>query len=119
MTTRKKKTDDTIDPKDASGAQAEVIEETTTDTKDEVVEYPTFAIEVNGEEIEIEDRWTREAAPGGMMFVFHERYAQKYIPSVLEQLIGEDQVFKLMELGLSVDEFREVFTAWGERRQGK
>ena len=118
MTTRKKKTD-TIDPKDATGAQAEVIEETTTDETDEVVEYPTFTIEVNGEDIEIEDRWTREAAPGGMMFVFHERYAQKYIPSVLEQLIGEDQVFKLMDLGLSVDEFREVFTAWGERRQGK
>lgn len=118
MTTRKKKTDDAIDPKDASGAQAEVIEETT-DANDEVVEYPTFTIEVNGEDIEIEDRWTREAAPGGMMFVFHERYAQKYIPSVLEQLIGEDQVFKLMDLGLSVDEFREVFTAWGERRQGK
>ncbi|OFP19933.1 hypothetical protein HMPREF2996_00210 [Corynebacterium sp. HMSC066C02] len=118
MTTRKKKNDDAIDPKDASGAQAEVIEETTTDTNDEV-EYPTFTINVNGEDIEIEDRWTREAAPGGMMFVFHERYAQKYIPSVLEQLIGEDQVFKLMELGLSVDEFREVFTAWGERRQGK
>lgn len=119
MTTRKKKTDDTIDPKDATGAQAEVIEETTTDTNDETVEYPTFTIEVNGEDIEIEDRWTREAAPAGMMFVFHERYAQKYIPSVLEQLIGEDQVFKLMELGLSVDEFRDVFTAWGERRQGK
>ena len=118
MTTRKKKNDN-IDPKDATGAQAEALEETTTGTKDEVVEYPTFTIKVNGEDIEIEDRWTREAAPGGMMFVFHERYAQKYIPSVLEQLIGEDQVFKLMELGLSVDEFREVFTAWGERRQGK
>ena len=118
MTTRKKKTD-TIDPKDATGAQAEVIEETTTDETDEVVEYPTFTITVNGEEVEVEDRWTREAAPGGMMFVFHERYAQKYIPSVLEQLIGEDQVFKLMDRGLSVDEFREVFTAWGERRQGK
>ncbi|OFK27236.1 hypothetical protein HMPREF2822_12400 [Corynebacterium sp. HMSC062E11] len=118
MTTRKKKTDDAIDPKDATGAQAEVIEETTGEA-DEVVEYPTFTIEVNGEDIEIEDRWTREAAPAGMMFVFHERYAQKYIPSVLEQLIGEDQVFKLMDLGLSVDEFRDVFSAWGERRQGK
>lgn len=118
MTTRKKK-NDTIDPKDATGAQAEALEETTTDTNDEVVEYPTFTIEVNGEDTEIEDRWTREAAPAGMMFVFHERYAQKYIPSVLEQLIGEDQVFKLMELGLSVDEFRQVFEAWGERRQGK
>lgn len=118
MTTRKKKNDN-VDPKDATGAQAEALEETATDTPDENIEYPTFTIDVDGEEIEIEDRWTREAAPAGMMFVFHERYAQKYIPSVLEAIIGEDQVFKLIDLGLSVEEFRQVFEAWGERRQGK
>ena len=119
MTTRKKKTDD-IDPKDATGAQAEVIEETTTDDEvDGDVESPTFTITIDGKEIEVEDRWTRDAAPAGMMFVFHERYAQKYIPSVIESIIGEDQVFNLMEAGLSADEFQQVFQEWGKRRQGK
>ena len=117
MTTRKKKTD-TIDPKDATGAQAEVIEETKDETS-ETVEYPTFTITIDGEEVEVEDRWTRDAAPAGMMFVFHERYAQKYIPSVLEAIIGEDQLFNLMEAGLSADEFEQIFKAWGKRRRGK
>lgn len=116
MTTRKKTTTADVDPKDVTGAQADVAGETATE---DPVEYPTFTVEVNGGEIELEDRWTREPSPGGMMFVFHERYAQKYIPGVLEQIIGEDQVFVLIEAGMAVDEFQKVFEAWGNRRAGK
>lgn len=116
MTTRKKTTTTDVDPKDVTGAQADVAAET---KGDDPVEFPTFTIEVNGQEVELEDRWTQQASPAGMMFVFHERYAQKYIPGVLEQIIGEDQVFTLIESGLAVDDLQKVFEAWGERRQGK
>lgn len=118
MTTRKKTTtNDAVDKKDADGAQAEAINETTPDNG--AAEYPTFTIEINGQELELEDRWTNDAAPAGMMFVFHEHYAQKYIPGVLEQIIGEDQVISLIEAGLAMDDLQKVFLAWGERRQGK
>lgn len=116
MTTRNKKSTTDVDPKDASGAQADVAAE---NGAVEPVEFPTFTIEVNGQEVELEDRWESSASPVGMMFVFHERYAQKYIPGVLEQIIGEDQVFTLIESGLAVDDLQKVFEAWGERRQGK
>lgn len=117
MTTRNKKSTTTdVDPKDVTGAQADVAAET---KGDEPVEFPTFTIEVNGQDVELEDRWESSASPVGMMFVFHERYAQKYIPGVLEQIIGEDQVFTLIESGLAVDDLQKVFEAWGERRQGK
>lgn len=117
MTTRKKTTAPDVDPKDATGAQADVAGETTTD--DAPVEYPTFTIEVDGREIEFEDRWESDAAPAGMMFVFNERYAQKYIPGVLEAIIGEDQMVYLMDQKLSVDDLQKVFEAWGNRRAGK
>lgn len=118
MTTRNKKstTAADVDPKDVKGAQADVASET---KGDEQEGYPTFTVEVDGREIELEDRWESSASPVGMMFVFHERYAQKYIPGVLEQIIGEDQVFTLIESGLAVDDLQKVFEAWGERRQGK
>ena len=116
MTTRKKTTAPDVDPKDVTGAQADVAAE---NGAGEPVEFPTFTVEVNGQDVELEDRWTQQASPAGMMFVFHERYAQKYIPGVLEQIIGEDQVFTLIESGLAVDDLQKVFEAWGERRQGK
>lgn len=118
MTTRNKKTTTAdVDPKDVTGAQADVAAETNTD--DAPAGYPTFTIEVNGQDIELEDRWESTAAPAGMMFVFHERYAQKYMPGVLEAIIGDDQMIYLMEQNLSVDDLQKVFEAWGERRQGK
>lgn len=116
MTTRKKTTAPDVDPKDVTGAQADVAAE---NGAGEPVEFPTFTVEVNGQDVELEDRWTQQASPAGMMFVFHERYAQKYMPGVLEQIIGEDQMILLMERGLSVDDLQKVFEAWGERRQGK
>lgn len=118
MTTRNKKTTaPDVDPKDASGAQADVLAET---TEDEAVEdYPTFTVTIGGVEREIEDRWTKPGTPAGMAFVFHERYAQKYMPAVIEQIIGEDQNFMLIEEGATTAEYRELVQAWAARHAGK
>lgn len=77
----------------------------------------TFTVEIAGEEIELEDRYRKDKAPGAMMMIGHESYAAKYLPGLLETLIGEDQTMMvLFEKGASIEEMGNITQAWAEGR---
>ncbi|BAF54879.1 hypothetical protein [Corynebacterium glutamicum] len=80
-------------------------------------ETPTFTIQLNGEDIEVEDRWDRpgKIPPISVMFSSDEMAAKMSTP-IIVQLIGEDQLYNLIMLGLTQDEFVLVARAWMESR---
>lgn len=103
--------DDADTTPEESAAAAEVDEE-----GEDTPPRRMFTIEVNGETVELEDRWDRDGIPGGMMLINKPEYSQKYGPIVMEQLIGEDQLMVLLEGGISTTELAGVITAWGKAR---
>lgn len=103
--------DDTDTTPEESAAAAEVDEE-----GEDTPPRRTFTIEVNGETVELEDRWDRDGIPGAMMLLNKPEYSQKYGPIVMEQLIGEDQLMVLLEGGISTRELAGIIPAWGKAR---
>lgn len=95
---------------DVTPAQREVIDE------DGKVSPMTFKITVDGEEVELEDRWTRTDKLPPISAMGSSRSAMKYSTTILEQIIGDDQIFDLMERGVDQEEFLTVINAWSEAR---
>lgn len=76
----------------------------------------TFTVEIDGEEIELEDKWERDNPPGSLAMISKPQYAEKYMVSLLEQLVGEDQLMYLFSVGADVEELGKVVAAWSEER---
>ena len=107
------KTDEQLEA-EQSAIEQEVAAETEDDGEKET---PTFTIQLNGEDIEVEDRWDRpgKIPPISVMFSSDEMAAKMSTP-IIVQLIGEDQLYNLIMLGLTQDEFVLVARAWMESR---
>lgn len=98
--------------------QSSIEQEVAAETEDDgEKETPTFTIQLNGEDIEVEDRWDRpgKIPPISVMFSSDEMAAKMSTP-IIVQLIGEDQLYNLIMLGLTQDEFVLVARAWMESR---
>lgn len=98
--------------------QSAIEQEVAAETEDNgEKETPTFTIQLNGEDIEVEDRWDRpgKIPPISVMFSSDEMAAKMSTP-IIVQLIGEDQLYNLIMLGLTQDEFVLVARAWMESR---
>lgn len=76
----------------------------------------TFDVEVGDKKITITDRWESDGAPGALMFMGSETYAQKYAPALLEQIIGTDQIATLLDEGVGLEELLGVVGQWAEAR---
>lgn len=107
------KTDEQLEA-EQSAIEQEVAAETEGNGEKET---PTFTIQLNGEDIEVEDRWDRpgKIPPISVMFSSDEMAAKMSTP-IIVQLIGEDQLYNLIMLGLTQDEFVLVARAWMESR---
>lgn len=107
------KTDEQLEA-EQSAIEQEVAAETEDDGEKGT---PTFTIQLNGEDIEVEDRWDRpgKIPPISVMFSSDEMAAKMSTP-IIVQLIGEDQLYNLIMLGLTQDEFVLVARAWMESR---
>lgn len=78
--------------------------------------FPTFIAEINGEEVELEDQFRGDRTPGALMMVGKTQYMAKYMPGLLEQILGEDQVITVLEAGADVQELAGVVSAWAKHR---
>lgn len=107
------RTDEELLEEEKTAAEAEVDAE---DQEDGEKKYPTFTVEINGEDIILEDRWERDKPPGAMMFMGSDHYAEKYVPGLVDQLIGEDQIVKLLSAGADAREIALVTRAWAAER---
>lgn len=105
--------DEELLEEEKTAAEAEVDAE---DQEDGEKKYPTFTVDINGVEITLEDRWHRDQPPGAMMFMGSDHYAEKYVPGLVDQLIGEDQIGKLLDAGADAYEIAGVTRAWAEAR---
>ena len=76
----------------------------------------TFDVEVGGKTITITDKWDGDGAPGALMFMGSETYAQKYAPALLEQIIGAEQIATLLDAGVGLEELLNVVGQWSEAR---
>lgn len=100
----------------------EVLEEAT-EVEKEIVEETngvdnTFTAEVLGEEREFVNL-VHGRRPMEMMFLSNERTAMKYVPSLVEKILGEDILFALMDEGAEIDDLRNIISAWGASIRGK
>lgn len=95
-----------IDDVETSPAKREVTE----------TEPMKFTVEVGGEEIELVDHYRKDKAPGALAMIGRADLAGKYLPGLLETLIGEDQLFMLLDKGISMDEMGEIAKSWAEGR---
>lgn len=123
MTTKKNTTKPTepevidhevVDQPAPTDIEAEVQSEAEDDAKPR-----TFTVEIMGEEATLEDKWERENPPAALAMVSKPQHAEKYMVSLLEQLVGEDQLIKLLDLGADVEELGKVVRGWAEERGAK
>lgn len=92
---------------------SEVVKEVAAESADET-EFPKFTVEVNGEGIEVEDRFREGATPAALMMA--SKYPEKYALAAIEALLGQDQVEKLILAGATSEELGDAITAWAEHR---
>lgn len=119
MATAKKTKSEDNNINEAHVVENDIDDVETSPAKREVTETEPmkFTVEVGGEEIELVDHYRKDKAPGSFMMIGSETYAAKYLPGLLETLIGEDQTMMLLfEKGASVDELGEVTKAWAKGR---
>lgn len=78
----------------------------------------TFDAEVAGETITLIDAYPQSGLPAVMMFLStkNERKLAKYVPVVLEQILGEDQLFELFDRGIEVEAMASIIPAWQKAR---
>lgn len=88
------------------------------EAESEGVKPVTFDAEVAGETITLIDAYPQSGLPAVMMFLStkNERKLAKYVPVVLEQILGEDQLFKLFDRGIEVEAMASIIPAWQKAR---
>lgn len=88
------------------------------EAESEGVKPVTFDAEVEGETITLIDAYPQSGLPAVMMFLStkNERKLAKYVPVVLEQILGEDQLFELFDRGIEVEAMASIIPAWQKAR---
>lgn len=88
------------------------------EAESEGVKPVTFDAEVAGETITLIDAYPQSGLPAVMMFLStkNERKLAKYVPVVLEQILGEDQLFELFDRGIEVEAMASIIPAWQKAR---
>lgn len=78
----------------------------------------TFTVEIKGEQHTFEDKFDKDGLPGAMMFLGSKDRTKlaQYVPVILEEILGEDQIFKMFEHGATVEDMAAVIPAWQEAR---
>lgn len=111
MATRKttKPADEVLE--EATEVEQEVIDETSEKTN-------TFTAEVLGEEREFVNL-IHGRQPIELAFLSNDRTAMKYLPTLVEKILGEDVLFDLMEEGAQMDDLAAIVSGWGASIKGK
>lgn len=99
------------------------IESTTSEVEQEVLDEKgaqenTFTAEVLGEEREFVNL-VHGRQPLELAFLSNERTAMKYLPTLVEKILGEDVLFDLMEEGAEMDDLKAIVSGWGASIKGK
>lgn len=100
-------------------AKTAIQAEVETEDQDEEEDYPTYIVKINGEDIEINDVFPQGKIPAALMFLTpksSEVQLAHYGGLALQQLLGEEQLMKLFELGASTADLQSVVPAWRESR---
>lgn len=97
--------------------EVEVQEESTEEEKEDT--RRRFTVEVDGEDVTLIDMWERDQPPAALAMISKPQYAERYMVSLLEQLVGEDQLIHLISVGADVEELGAVVAAWSEARGAK
>jgi len=98
-------------------------ESTTSEVEQEVLEEKgaqdnTFTAEVLGEEREFVNL-IHGRQPIELAFLSNDRTAMKYLPTLVEKILGEDVLFDLMEEGAQMDDLAAIVSGWGASIKGK
>ena len=99
------------------------IESTTSEVEQEVLDEKgaqdnTFTAEVLGEEREFVNL-IHGRQPIELAFLSNDRTAMKYLPTLVEKILGEDILFDLMEEGAQMDDLAAIVSGWGASIKGK
>lgn len=99
------------------------IESTTSEVEQEVLDEKgtqdnTFTAEVLGEEREFVNL-IHGRQPIELAFLSNDRTAMKYLPTLVEKILGEDVLFDLMDEGAQMDDLAAIVSAWGASIKGK
>ena len=99
------------------------IESTTSEVEQEVLDEKgtqdnTFTAEVLGEEREFVNL-IHGRQPIELAFLSNDRTAMKYLPTLVEKILGEDILFDLMDEGAQMDDLAAIVSGWGASIQGK
>lgn len=98
-------------------------ESTTSEVEQEVLDEKgtqdnTFTAEVLGEEREFVNL-IHGRQPIELAFLSNDRTAMKYLPTLVEKILGEDVLFDLMEEGAQMDDLAAIVSGWGASIKGK
>ena len=98
-------------------------ESTTSEVAQEVLDEKgtqdnTFTAEVLGEEREFVNL-IHGRQPIELAFLSNDRTAMKYLPTLVEKILGEDVLFDLMEEGAQMDDLATIVSGWGASIKGK
>lgn len=98
-------------------------ESTTSEVAQEVLDEKgtqdnTFTAEVLGEEREFVNL-IHGRQPIELAFLSNDRTAMKYLPTLVEKILGEDVLFDLMEEGAQMDDLAAIVSGWGASIKGK
>lgn len=108
MTTRKT-------TKDTESATSEVEQEV---LDEKGTQDNTFTAEVLGEEREFVNL-IHGRQPIELAFLSNERTAMKYLPTLVEKILGEDVLFDLMDEGAQMDDLSTIVSSWSGSIKGK
>lgn len=98
-------------------------ESTTSEVEQEVLEESgaqdnTFTAKVLGEEREFVNL-IHGRQPIELAFLSNDRTAMKYLPTLVEKILGEDVLFDLMDEGAQMDDLAAIVSGWGASIKGK
>lgn len=81
--------------------------------------FPTFTVEVNGEEITLEDRYPQGKIPGVLVMMTPktpEADLAVYTQRAIQDVIGSDQMWTLIDAGADVISMYSVLVSWRDSR---
>ena len=103
-----------------SPAEEEVKNETAGTDDQQNTKFPLFSVEVNGEKVELEDRYRQDKIPAALAMIgkrgITDQQRGEYLFVAADQILGEDQVFDLVNAGADVEELGSVINEWRKAR---
>ena len=103
-----------------SPAEEEVKNETVGTDDQQNNEFPRFTVEIDGESMELEDRYRQDKIPAALAMIgkrgITDQQRGEYLFVAADQILGEDQVFALVAAGADVEELGSVVNEWRKAR---